>query len=467
MDAQNKSGMGFLDDEMIRKLLLEGDPQETMTNSNETSNHVKKTLTGAETIPDNKARSECLESVPSKDGNASETFGDEGIPNIVLEESLGASFPNYLALDKTVDVEIGSEIEMQTDKALERNVIQETNDNLNECQKSKEIHTENDTTSEIRTGNNPGPNENESFDFLCPECQKGFSHKTLLKKHIQKHHPSLRPFVCNLCTKSFPTSSGLKQHLGTHETAKLFTCYICFAQYKQKGGLINHEKQCHSSTQSAEENSDISQDTSAKTSDYSEVFQQFLSQPKSARAKNELSAGKPYTCPICQGSFRGKYHLSNHMLRHSEDSPYKCQYCAKVFTCQKDVRRHLFVHTKEYAEKYLECGKLFASKSDLTKHMITHTKQYPVYCDICQKGWVNNRELRRHRETHETTKVCDVCQKEFKNHRGFRNHLKTHGITDDLDDDLKVHVCSQTGCDRRFKVRGPYDSHFMRNDRIQ
>ena len=469
MDGQNKTVGGFLDDEMIKNLLLVNETTEKPISPCETSTPglSEPSTHGVQPIHETGSVSEGttnkhVEGNPCKDTTSTETFEDEEMDMLSIEDPMEDIFDST-AIDQVNDLEIGNDLVMQMDE----NLPSTDNVQSNVTQTSMETQSKNKTNSETRNDDSQNSTDDQLFEFFCPECRKGFVHEILLKKHVEKHHPSLRPFLCNLCQKSFPSNAGLKQHLATHDKSKLYTCFVCFASYKQKGSLTTHQKQCpgamsvernsSESTQSQRSDS-VSEATSTsfKTGDYSDVFQQFLSQPKSASEKDHLSAGKPFTCPICGGSYKGKHHLNSHMLRHSEDSPYKCQYCQKVFSSIYEVRRHLFTHTKEYAAKCQICERLFADKSELNRHMVkNHTREYPLRCDLCQKGFVQSHELRKHMRTHETHErklECELCHKIFSNYRGLSMHIKMgHREARDLElDSLKTVPCSEAGCDKFF-----------------
>ncbi len=114
--------------------------------------------------------------------------------------------------------------ELDNDNTPERNDSNDSNKTLDD----KNVETNiNETNMEIRTEVEISPKTNSEnndntiiedlYDIFCPDCKKGFYHKKLLKTHIIKHHPELRPFSCNICPKSFTTNAFLKQHLPTHD----------------------------------------------------------------------------------------------------------------------------------------------------------------------------------------------------------------------------------------------------------
>ena len=63
--------------------------------------------------------------------------------------------------------------------------------------------------------------------ICCHVCQRTFTVKQSLNRHIQVVHEKLKPFPCNICQKTFKRKDSLIGHIQTiHETLKPFPCNI-------------------------------------------------------------------------------------------------------------------------------------------------------------------------------------------------------------------------------------------------
>lgn len=60
----------------------------------------------------------------------------------------------------------------------------------------------------------------------CTKCNKNFSTRTNLYRHLQSHD-GMRNYICEICSKGFTQSGSLKQHQYIHTGQRPYKCNFC------------------------------------------------------------------------------------------------------------------------------------------------------------------------------------------------------------------------------------------------
>ena len=136
--------------------------------------------------------------------------------------------------------------------------------------------------------------------FKCRSCDKRFSSKSNLNKHI-KIHDEKKAFKCDVCFKAFNQKSNLTQHYKTHTGEKPFGCQVCDKKFAYKCALVQHQA-THSDVRSVK-------------------------------------------CSICPEGryFKTKHQLANHMIYHYEPK-FACSHCDYKTHTKYNLDRHLKTH---------------------------------------------------------------------------------------------------------------------------
>ena len=86
-----------------------------------------------------------------------------------------------------------------------------------------------------------------SVAFHCGRCNRTFTNRTALQKHIFSKHEdsSSKPEKCHLCPKAFISKSSLLRHLKAHQGIYTYTCRFCQKGFSTKEHVAGHEAKFH------------------------------------------------------------------------------------------------------------------------------------------------------------------------------------------------------------------------------
>lgn len=193
--------------------------------------------------------------------------------------------------------------------------------------------------------------EDSDYGYKCDMCGTKFSRSQSLLRH-RKIHSEKQTSMCDLCGKKFHLVTRLKLHIeNVHMKLKKFNCNICDMKFKYKVNLLEHQN-VHTNT-------------------------------------------RPFMCDVCGKSFKQSASLAVHKIFHTDVFPFVCQYCRKKFRRKSDLKVHLWIHTGEKPHKCLHCSRGFRLKHDLTRHLKVHMK---CICDLCGTHFQHERFLNVHKK---------------------------------------------------------------------
>lgn len=220
----------------------------------------------------------------------------------------------------------------------------------------------------------------------CKLCSKKFRYKMHLHNHVSKHHKDVRniePMLCQICDKEFLLQENLELHLSTHiKNENSFKCVYCDKKFSYHLLLSQHEKQ-------------------------------------------HLLTGK-YQCSVCQLSFDSINRLKFHMKTHLKIKDYICQHCGKEFLRMNSLRRHVQICHSGHTLQCPVCMKKL--KGHLTEHMRTHKQARPHACDLCGQRFTQSTQLTVHRRRHtgERPFGCKICDRQFTHSNSLMLHIRRH-----------------------------------------
>ena len=87
---------------------------------------------------------------------------------------------------------------------------------------------------------------NVNIELTCAHqgCNKLYSTKYNLKRHLETSHGAAKRFRCRICGKGLSSKQNLNEHGFTHSQVKPFACLepCCGQTFRQRSQLANHRK---------------------------------------------------------------------------------------------------------------------------------------------------------------------------------------------------------------------------------
>lgn len=78
--------------------------------------------------------------------------------------------------------------------------------------------------------------------FPCPICEKKYTNRYVLIKHMYKVHDSIVEYECTFCDFRSPHIKIIERHQGTHPEFIPYKCTECRFTTVSKGQLTKHMK---------------------------------------------------------------------------------------------------------------------------------------------------------------------------------------------------------------------------------
>ena len=335
----------------------------------------------------------------------------------------------------------------------------------------------------------------ERLVFCCPHCSRAFTSKIHHRLHVRTHNYTTNTdgsYSCNFCGRSFRRQKLVYWHQRGRK-GRTTVCAKCGIKLASRCQVRAHMKAHKEGTgQSKCETCGESFDGLTKV----EIKRHMRSHGsgnalcpvcgkslKRSSLKNHLlthSDATPYTCSVCNKTFRHKVSLEYHEKLHGEKTiqceicgayfhrmgllkkhkafrhqgeGVKCQHCGKILCDKGHLDQHIrVVHKKLKPFVCSECGMAMAHKDQLISHMRIHTGEKPYQCPHCPSRFARKDYLKLHIRTHTGEKPyrCQDCGQRFICQSSLTLHRKTHHKD-------KTFPCSV--CGEEFPLQSSVDYH--------
>lgn len=253
--------------------------------------------------------------------------------------------------------------------------------------------------------------------YVCDICQKGFSMKSLLKRHLQLHNKE-KPLKCTICSKSYYRQDQFQEHMKKHNGVKPHICSYCNKGFTQLCSLKDHER------------------THTGETPYlcSECGKGFANSSNLRQHMMRHTGLKPFSCKLCPKTFCTKGQVTSHMTTHTGAHPHSCEECGARFTASTSLKKHKLIHLGIKPYSCDTCEQSFSCKDHLKRHYRIHTGEKPYKCIYCDRAFTQSNDLVKHKRTHEGQNLyrCTICGMRFRLATELKQHYPTHYVEGDV-----------------------------------
>ncbi|KAI5639701.1 hypothetical protein NE865_07778 [Phthorimaea operculella] len=262
----------------------------------------------------------------------------------------------------------------------------------------------------------------------CTICNQTFTRKKSLSMHLRaKHRSELEVVMCLLCGDTYNGEEGLRIHIRCiHKTAaQCHTCGVwfdsadilaahtrpetggcqphrsacpmCGANFDNLDTMLEHHKQLHPMYKCAECKITFE---SGKICVHFKYNHNLVKGKMKVPKRRSRLYNKDIICEVCgKNNFTCVATLKIHQRIHTGERPYTCEICQKTFRMRSDLKLHSAIHTGERSYKCPYCPRAFRQPPHLKSHLPTHTKEKAYECEICHKRFTQRANMQEHVRT--------------------------------------------------------------------
>ena len=163
--------------------------------------------------------------------------------------------------------------------------------------------------------------------FQCPTCNKLFSHKCDVQRHIRSVHEGFH-YACNQCDLQYTQQSSLLQHIRSVHEGVRYACSQCDYQTAKQGNLTTHIESQHEGVKFA------CNQCEHKTTKQGCMTQHIRS----------VHLGVKYACNQCDYKATKPGNLTMHIKSQHEGVKHACNQCDYQTSQQSHLKRHQRKH---------------------------------------------------------------------------------------------------------------------------
>ena len=84
-----------------------------------------------------------------------------------------------------------------------------------------------------------------SKPYMCMWCGAKFAQKNALVRHVEVKHLNIKKYKCDICKLDVGSRTHLTVHMRSHTGEKPFLCIYCDKPFSRKDAMKRHVKTVH------------------------------------------------------------------------------------------------------------------------------------------------------------------------------------------------------------------------------
>lgn len=177
-------------------------------------------------------------------------------------------------------------------------------------------------------------------------CKMSYDFLSHLVNHIYRHM-KITPYKCDICQKEYSDCTKLKIHASVHTGERPISCHLCKSKFRLKQHLKKHLASKHK---------DRLDKTQMKKKSYK---CKYVNCKKVFESPNHLNIHYRYHKELdeqkseesCEGTNANSTQLKSDLLEDPSKRPYSCDYCDGKFKMKHHLKQHVIAKHKEATEK--------------------------------------------------------------------------------------------------------------------
>ncbi|CAK1548521.1 unnamed protein product [Leptosia nina] len=182
--------------------------------------------------------------------------------------------------------------------------------------------------------------------YVCKTCDKSFTVKATLLRHIAVLHEREPEYKCEYCPERFGSMQKLSRHLKTHVGERPYPCKFCDKAFVKSQHYTRHLRVKH--REEVRGTMNTSQTDGEAESYRCEQCEETFSTQDELIFHSAIHATQNLTCPLCQEKFDNVDEVTTHIKSHVNGVEFMCEFCELVFTTKEKYENHImYAHEEE------------------------------------------------------------------------------------------------------------------------